>query len=78
MFLELIQSLRTAELTAKDGRTFLFPGSLIKVMVVSEEGTDLLVVLWDTVRVSVYREEACVCREEEHVCREEEHVAAST
>eukprot|EP00731_Ephydatia_muelleri_P026955 Em0018g1055a len=50
MFLELIQSLRAAELTAKDGRPFVFPRSLIKVMVVSEEGSDLLVVLRDTVR----------------------------
>ena len=54
MFLELIQSLRAAELTAKDGRPFVFPRSLIKVMVVSEEGSDLLVVLRDTVKVSAF------------------------
>ena len=51
MFLELVQSLKAAELTAKDGQPYLFPRSLIKVMVVNE-ASDLLLLLRDTVRVS--------------------------
>ena len=72
MFLELVQSLKTAGLTAKDGSPFLFPRSLIKVMVINEDKSDLLLTLRDTVRVSAAIEvageegvgggvRACVC-----------------